>query len=76
MNKYISTDPKIMGGMPVITGTRIPMARILFLLKEGYTIEAIQEDYPWVPLKKLKKSVEELVERLSNSEDAAQILQA
>lgn len=76
MKKYISSDPKIMGGMPVIAGTRIPMARILFLLKEGYTIEAIQDDYPWVPLKKLRKAVEELVERLSSSEDASQILQA
>lgn len=76
MKKYINQDPQIMGGAPVIAGTRIPMARIIFLLKEGYTVEAIQEDYPWVPLKKLKKAVEELVDLLSSSEDASKILQA
>lgn len=76
MKKYVSTDPKIMGGAPVIAGTRIPMARIVFLLKEGYTVEAIQEDYPWVPLQKLKKAIAELVDRLSSSEDASKILQA
>ncbi len=76
MKKYVSTDPKIMGGAPVIAGTRIPMARIVFLLKEGETVEEIQQGYPWVTLKKLKGAIAELVDLLSSSEDAAKILQA
>lgn len=75
MKKCINIDPKIMGGAPVIAGTRIPMARIVFLLKEGETIEEIQKGYPWVTLKKLKGAVAELVDKLSSSEDAAKILQ-
>lgn len=75
MKKYISTDPKIMGGAPVVVGTRIPIARILYLLKEGQTIKEIQEGYPWVPVKKLKGAVSELIDQLSSSEDATKVLQ-
>jgi len=46
MKKYVSTDPKIMGGAPVIAGTRIPMARIVLLLKEGETVDEIQKATP------------------------------
>ena len=41
MSKYITSTPDIMGGAPVIKGTRIPMEVILHRLKEGYPIEAI-----------------------------------
>lgn len=64
-----------MGGAPVIIGTRIPLARIIFLLREGYTVEAISDEYPWVPLKTIDGAVRELVEKLSYSKDAAEILQ-
>jgi len=45
MGKYIISDPTILSGMPVIKGTRVPIVRILTLLKEGYTIEEIQEHF-------------------------------
>lgn len=73
-NKYIVSNPEIMTGKPVIAGTRVPIARILFLLKEGYTIEAIQEEYPHVSLKKIKGAVEELIKMFDNSEYASKIV--
>jgi uncharacterized protein (DUF433 family) len=72
--KYITSDPNILAGTPVIVGTRVPIARILFLLKEGYMIEAIHEDFPHVPLKDIEGAVNELIEQLSNSDYAAKIL--
>lgn len=74
MKHYIISDPDILGGKPVITGTRVPISRILFLLKEGYTIEAIQEEYPHIPLKKIERAVNELIEMLDNSDYASKIL--
>ncbi len=72
--KYIASDPKIMTGKLVIIGTRIPVARILFLLREGYTIEAIQEEYPHVSLEKIKGAVDELIKMLDNSDYASKII--
>ena len=75
MKKYITSKPDIMGGTPCIVGTRIPIAVIVARLKEGYTLTQIHEGYPWVPFKNLEKAVNELVDRLSSSKDASEILQ-
>ncbi|MBI2040186.1 DUF433 domain-containing protein [Candidatus Microgenomates bacterium] len=75
MKKYITSKPDIMGGAPCIVGTRIPIAVIVARLKEGHTIESIQEGYPWVSLRTIKGAVNELVEKLSSAKDAPEILQ-
>jgi uncharacterized protein (DUF433 family) len=72
MKKYIVSNPNILGGMPVIVGTRIPVGQILFLLKEGFTIEAIQQEYPQVTIKTLRKVVDETIDLLDKN--AAKIL--
>ncbi len=60
--KYITSDPDILGGKPVIKGTRIPVDQILFLLKEGFTVEAINQEYPQLNLKKIVGTVDEAVQ--------------
>lgn len=75
MKKYITSKSDVMGGAPCIAGTRIPIAVIVQRLKEGYTIEAIQEGYSWVPLQTIEGAVSELVEKLSSTKDASEILQ-
>ena len=52
MEKYIISDPNIMGGTPVIKGTRVPIEVILHRLKEGNSIAAIHEMYSWVDILK------------------------
>jgi len=42
----IETDPEILGGTPVIRGTRIPVSLIFELVGLRYTIEQILEFYP------------------------------
>lgn len=61
MKKYIVSNPEILGGKPVVAGTRIPIGQILFLLKEGFTLEAINEEYPQLNKKTLEGAVEEAV---------------
>lgn len=75
MKNYIVSNPKIMGGALVITDTRIPIAVVIQRLKEGYTIEAIQEGYSWVSLKTIEGAVNELIEDLSQSKNASKTLQ-
>lgn len=72
---YITSKHDVMGGMPCIIGTRIPIAVIVQRLKEGNTIEEIHEGYPWVSLKTLEGAVNELVAKLSSAKDAPKILQ-
>jgi len=72
MKKYIVSNPEILSVTPVIAGTRIPVGQILFLLKEGFTIEAIQQEYPQVTTKTLRKVVDETIAFLDKN--AAKIL--
>lgn len=67
MRKYIVSDPDILGGKPVIVGTRIPIDQILFLLKEGYTIEAIHEYYPHVGIKTITGAVDQAIKLIDKN---------
>jgi len=62
MSKYITSTPEIMGGAPVIKGTRIPIERIIFLIKDGYNIDAIHQEYPWVDKKVLDGVLDEITQ--------------
>ena len=42
----IVIDPRIMGGKPVIKGTRIPVYFILELIANGWSIDDILREYP------------------------------
>ena len=53
LRKYIEINPQIHGGAPVITGTRIPVERIYQLIKQGHSVENLQEEYPWVDKRKI-----------------------
>jgi uncharacterized protein (DUF433 family) len=44
--KRISVDSKVLGGKPVIKGTRISVEFILDLLSNGWSTEKILKNYP------------------------------
>ena len=44
--QLISSDPKIMMGKPVVTGTRVTVESILEALGAGESIEQIQSGHP------------------------------
>jgi uncharacterized protein (DUF433 family) len=67
MSKYILSDPTIMGGTPVIKGTRIPLEVILHRLKDGYSIEALQQMYNWVDLNTLTGAIEEAIQAITTT---------
>lgn len=52
MPEIIETNPKILGGQPVIKGTRIPVARVVALYIQGYKLEDFKDDYPYLNLTK------------------------
>jgi uncharacterized protein (DUF433 family) len=42
----IVRDPRVLGGKPIIAGTRISVQLILEKLRDGWTIETLLDDYP------------------------------
>ena len=57
LRKYVEINPQILGGTPVITGTRIPVERIYQLIKQGHSVETLQKEYSWVDKKKILYTV-------------------
>ncbi len=51
---YITSDPKVLAGKPVIKGTRLSVEFILNLLAQGWSIEEILENYPTLTMESLK----------------------
>jgi len=45
-HRYITRDPQICGGEPVITGTRVTLRTVLASLAAGDTVEDILADFP------------------------------
>ncbi len=58
MPQRIEANPRILGGKPVIKGTRIPVCLVLELLSAGYTFERIVEAYPALTQEDIKAAVE------------------
>lgn len=46
MPTIIQTNPNILGGKPVIKGTRIPVARVMALIGMGYTLSKLKNELP------------------------------
>ena len=44
----VTRDPSVMGGLPVVKGTRIPARTLHARLAGGDTVEMILEDYPYL----------------------------
>jgi uncharacterized protein (DUF433 family) len=73
MTKYITSTPGIIGGKPAIAGTRIPVSRIIYLLSQGYTVDTLHEEYPWVQKQVLQGMIEEIVQLVNTSPDVTKV---
>lgn len=49
----VEVNPDILGGTPVIKGTRIPASLVFDLISRGYPMDTIQSEYPSLTKKKL-----------------------
>lgn len=47
-NSVITIDPEIQSGMPVFTGTRVPVKSLFDYISTGESIESYLQDYPYV----------------------------
>lgn len=54
----IVADHRIMGGVPCIRGTRIPVATVVGLFAQGQSIEEILADYPQMSAEDVRAALE------------------
>jgi uncharacterized protein (DUF433 family) len=46
MPHLIESNPKILGGQPVIKGTRVPVARVMALIALKYSLKELKKEIP------------------------------
>ena len=44
----ITTDPEVLGGVPCISGLRVPVATVVGMLTDGITVEEVLADFPYL----------------------------
>lgn len=69
-------DPQILGGEPVIAGTRIPVERVYHLIRQGYSTDTLEREYPHVSPKKIQLVIAYLLKAGLNDFKKTQKIQA
>ncbi len=62
----ITVNPKILGGKPIIKGTRISVELVLNLLASGASEDEIMEDYPHISKEDLRACLRYAATALKN----------
>lgn len=57
MKNLITQDPEILGGKPIIAGTRMSVESVLELLASGMEKEDIIKEYPFLTKKQIQAAV-------------------
>lgn len=58
MKSLITRDPKILGGKPIIAGTRMSVEVILESLAGGMSIEEMLREYPFLKKKHIQAAID------------------
>lgn len=63
--RLITSDPEILGGTPVFTGTRVPVKNLTDCLEAGDSIDEFLDDFPSVSRAQIVEFLEEARARLT-----------
>lgn len=64
LSEIFHSDPEIMGGTPVFTGTRVPVQNLVDYLEGGESIEDFLDGFPTVKRTQVIEFIEEAKNRL------------
>ncbi|MEK7616800.1 MAG: DUF433 domain-containing protein [Patescibacteria group bacterium] len=67
MKKLITQDPKILGGKPIIAGTRMSIEVILEFLAGGMEIKEILREYPFLTKEQIKAAIQFAAKKVGNA---------
>ena len=60
----VIVDHRVMGGVPCIVGTRIPVATLVSMIADGMTTDEIVADYPQISLDDVRQALQFAAEAL------------
>ncbi|QEG37480.1 DUF433 domain-containing protein [Bythopirellula goksoeyrii] len=60
MASVVSTNPNVLGGTPVFTGTRVPVNSLFDYLKRGRNIDYFLEQFPTVQRSQVEHLLDEV----------------
>ena len=63
-SKLITSDREILGGIPVFTGTRVPVKTLFDYLEHGHPLNVFLDDFPTVKHEQALALLELMKERL------------
>lgn len=66
--KLITQDPNILGGKPIIAGTRMSVESILELLSSGMEIKDILKEYPFLEKEQIQAAINYAAKIVSKEE--------
>ncbi len=66
----VHSDPEILGGTPVFTGTRVPLKTLFDYLTGGHSIDAFLDDFPSVSRKQVISALEDADKVLLHPQDS------
>jgi len=70
-HSVIERNPEILGGTPVFVGTRVPIRILLEHLEAGDCLDDFLSDYPTVSHEQAVQLLEQAIEQLTQSDEAA-----
>ena len=71
MDRLIHSDPNILGGIPVFSGTRVPVKNLSDYLSAGSSIDEFVDDFPTVKKDIVVLYLKSLSDQASNIPPAA-----
>ena len=57
-NRHIVADPSVMGGKPVVRGTRISVESILEKVAAGESVDQIVSEHPYITVEQVRAALE------------------
>ena len=68
LRQYVTIDPRVMAGKPVIRGTRIPVELVVRMLAQGVPESDILREYPRLKLEDIRAALTYAAEMLANED--------
>lgn len=67
----ITHNPKILGGKPIITGTRMSVEVILEFLAGGMEIKEMLKEYPFLTMEQIQAAIQYAAEQVGSKKSTA-----